>query len=79
MPGLGQNLSCPAIAVHAILGLYTLLVISPMFAWDLYRLRRVHKAYFIWLAMFVSTTIVIHVLWGSPWWFATARHLVRAS
>lgn len=61
------------------LGLYTLLVISPMFAWDIYRLRRVHKAYFIWLAMFVPTTIVIHVLWGSPWWFATARHLVGAS
>ncbi len=48
--------------------LYTLAWIAPMFMWDLFRLGRVHKAYVIWLSIFIPCSIVVNVLWNSPWW-----------
>jgi hypothetical protein len=51
-------------------------VIAPMFAWDLYRLRRVHKAYLIWLALLLPCVAADYVLWNSPWWFATVPRLM---
>ena len=56
--------------------LYILLAVAPMFIWDLVRTRSVHKAYWIWLAFMVPSSIVIHSLWGSDWWQATAPRLV---
>lgn len=50
------------------LDLYTLAWIAPMFLWDLYRQRRIHRAYLLWLALWVPMTIVVNVLWGSEWW-----------
>lgn len=61
------------------LWMYTLLMISPLFLWDLYRLRRVHRAYWLWLALFVPTTVAIQLLWSSPWWFATVPRLMGAA
>jgi len=58
------------------LSLYALVVISPLFLWDLYRLRSVHRAYLIWLALFVPTGLVVQLLWNSPWWLATVPHLM---
>lgn len=48
--------------------LYVLAWIAPMFAWDLFRLGRVHRAYIIWFAAYVPCAIVVNLLWGSPWW-----------
>lgn len=48
--------------------LYVLALIAPMFVYDWLRLGRVHRAYIIWLAVFVPCAIVVNVLWGSPWW-----------
>ncbi len=56
--------------------LYTLAAIAPMFIWDLARTRTVHKAYVIWLALFGAAAIVVHLLWDSEWWHATAPKLV---
>jgi hypothetical protein len=56
--------------------LYILLAVAPMFIWDLVRTRSVHKAYWIWLAFMLPSSIVIHSLWDSDWWHATAPRLV---
>jgi hypothetical protein len=56
--------------------LLPLLVVAPMFAWDLYRLRRVHRAYAIWLALLLPFVAADALLWNSPWWFATVPRLM---
>lgn len=56
--------------------LYVLLAISPLFAWDLFRTRRIHKAYLIWLAIYVPVSAVVYFLWNTPWWHSFAPHLV---
>jgi len=61
------------------LQLYVLLAVSPMFAWEVLRNRRVHEAYWIWLAIYVPTAIVINMLWDTPWWHATARAIMGVS
>jgi hypothetical protein len=52
--------------------LWPLMVIAPMFLWDLYRQRTIHRAYWIYAAIMVPTAIVVHLLWDSPWWHAVA-------
>jgi hypothetical protein len=56
--------------------LYILLAVAPMFIWDLVRTRSVHKAYWIWLAFMAPSSILIHSLWDTDWWHATAPRLV---
>jgi hypothetical protein len=59
--------------------LYTLLWISPMFFWDLFRLRRVHRAYIVWLAFWLPAAILLQILWGSDWWQSTAPGIMGFS
>jgi hypothetical protein len=56
--------------------LYILLALAPMFIWDVVRSRSVHKAYWIWLAFMLPSSILIHGLWDTNWWHATAPRLV---
>lgn len=56
--------------------LYVLVAVAPMFIWDVVRTRTVHKAYLIWLAVLVPSSILVHSLWDSEWWQATAPRLV---
>ena len=56
--------------------LYTLLAIAPMFLWDVARTRTVHRAYWIWLAVFVPAAIVVHSLWDTPWWHQMAPRIM---
>jgi len=58
------------------LQLYVILAVSPMFVWDVVRNRRVHEAYWIWLGAYVSTAVLINLLWDTPWWHATARSIM---
>ncbi len=58
--------------------LYMLLALTPLFIWDLLRNRAIHKAYWIFLAFMVPSSILINGLWGSDWWHATAPKLVGA-
>lgn len=55
---------------------YTLVAVSPMFIWDVMRNRRVHEAYWIWLAVNIPFAIAVHGLWDTEWWHATARQLM---
>ena len=50
--------------------LFTLLAISPMFAWDVVRNRSVHRAYWIWLGVNIPFAIAVHGLWGTAAWYA---------
>lgn len=56
--------------------LYILLAVAPMFIWDLWRTRSVHKAYWIWLALMVPSSLLIHSLWDTSWWHETAPRLI---
>jgi hypothetical protein len=56
--------------------LYTMVAVSPMFAWDVIRNRRVHRAYLIWLGLFLPVAAVVISLWDTPWWHATARAML---
>lgn len=56
--------------------LYMLLALSPLVIWDVLRNRKIHKAYWIFLAFMVPSSIVVNALWDSDWWHATAPKLV---
>lgn len=56
--------------------LYTLLIVSPLFVWDVLRNRAVHPAYLMWLGVALPVTLAVHLLWDTAWWHATARHLM---
>ena len=56
--------------------LYVLLAIAPLFAWDVIRNRRVHRAYFVFLAVALPFTIAVHLLWDTPWWHATVPRIM---
>lgn len=58
------------------LDLFTLLWIAPMFAWDLFRLRKVHRVYIVWFACWLPLTIPVHLLWGSDWWLSRVPGLM---
>lgn len=58
--------------------LYVLLLAFPLFAWDLYRLGYIHRAYVIWLALVLSTDAVVLLLWNTPWWQSTVPGLLGA-
>lgn len=60
------------------LDLWTLVALAPMILWDLVRNRRLHRAYWIWLALFVPGVIATQMLWDTPWWHAAARQLMGA-
>jgi len=55
---------------------YPLLAIGPMFLWDFARSRFVHKAYVIWVLINLPAAVLVHSMWDSEWWHATARQLM---
>lgn len=64
----------PASSLSA--SLYPLLVLVPLIVWDVIRNGRVHRAYWVMLAVYVPTNALIFWVWDTPWWHATARHLM---
>lgn len=58
------------------LDLYPILLVAPLFAWDFYRSRRVHKAYVVWLALLAPFVVAGRLLWDTPGWFATVPRLL---
>ena len=56
--------------------LYTLLAVSPMFLWDVIRNRRIHEAYWIWLAVNLPFAVAVQGLWGTQWWHSMAPRLM---
>ena len=56
--------------------LWILVAIAPMFLWDVFRNRRVHEAYLVWFAIWLPFAVLVNMLWDSPWWHATAKHML---
>ena len=56
--------------------LYVLLAVAPMFLWDVFRNRHIHRAYWIWLGINLPFAIAVHGLWDTDWWHATAPKLM---
>jgi hypothetical protein len=56
--------------------LYTLAAIAPLFIWDVVRNRRIHEAYWIWIAVCLPCAIVVNLLWDTPGWHAMAKHIM---
>lgn len=72
MSWLPTTLPASAVATD----LYILAAVSPLFVWDVVRNRRVHEAYWIWLAVNVPVALVLYRVWDTPWWHATARQIM---
>ena len=66
----------PSTSIPLSTDLWILLVLSPMFAWDVVRNQGVHRAYRVWFPIFVVSDVVLNLLWDTPWWHATARHIM---
>jgi hypothetical protein len=52
------------------------LAVLPMFAWDVVRNRSVHRAYSVWLPIYVAASLVVNLAWDRPWWHTAARHIM---
>ena len=58
------------------LDLYTLLAVSPMLLWDVARNRYLHRAWQLWLGIFLASALVTNTLWDTPWWHAMAHQIM---
>jgi hypothetical protein len=56
--------------------LYPLLLVVPLFVYDLTRLRRVPRAYGIWFAVNLPFVIAGQLLAGTSWWEMTGQKLL---
>jgi len=50
--------------------LYMLLAVSPMLLWDVIRQRTVHRAYLVWLGLFLPFAVAVQLLWDTAGWHA---------
>jgi hypothetical protein len=66
--------SLPAGILSVDIGM--LAIISPMLLWDLYRLKKVHKAYIIWFLVNLPMVVFGHIAWGTGWWEQTAFRML---
>ena len=56
--------------------LYIMLAVSPMFGWDIIRNRSVHRAYWVWIPVFLAASLVANLMWDTPWWHVAARRIM---
>jgi hypothetical protein len=56
--------------------LYIVAAVAPLFIWDVVRNRRVHGAYWIWLAFYVPVAVLVSMLWDKPYWHAAAKAIM---
>jgi len=56
--------------------LYMLLVLSPMFVWDVIRNHIVSRAYLVWLGTYFLASIPLYLAWGQPWWQVIAPRVM---
>lgn len=58
--------------------LYPLLALAPMLVWDVLRNRRIHRAYWVFLAIYLPAAMAVHFAWDKPWWHESVRRLMGA-
>lgn len=57
--------------------LYILFAVAPLVTWDVFRKRSVHRAYWVWFPIYLAASVVVNMLWDTPWWHATARQIMH--
>lgn len=55
---------------------YTLLIIAPLLLWDLYRYRRLPRAWLTWTGVYLPGALATNLLWGTQWWAEMAPRLM---
>lgn len=50
--------------------LYVLLIVSPLFLWDVVRQHAVPRVYLVWLGLFLPVAVAVQLLWDTPGWHA---------
>jgi hypothetical protein len=63
------------LAIH----LYLLALVVPPLLHDLFRLRRIHRAWVLGLALILPWVVATELVWGSEWWRTFGPKLVGAS
>lgn len=58
------------------LNLWILLAVVPLFAWDVFRNRAVHRAWLVWLPVYVAAAAADSLLWNTPAWHAAAHRIM---
>lgn len=56
--------------------IYPLIVLAPLIAWDFTRNGRMHRAYWVMLAVYIPINAIIYWAWDTPWWHALARRIM---
>lgn len=56
--------------------LYVLFALAPLFVWDVIRNKRIHRAYWVFLAVVLPFTVFVHTVWNTPWWHVTAHRIM---
>ncbi|HEX8777322.1 MAG TPA: hypothetical protein VF738_04325, partial [Rhodanobacter sp.] len=56
--------------------LYPLLVVSPIFLWDVVRHRTVERAYLVWLGLYLPFAVATYFLWDTPGWHALVPRIL---
>lgn len=58
---------------------YTIALIMPMLVWDLFRHRRLHRAYVAWFALYLPCMALVMYAWDKPWWIEFAQGVLGVS
>jgi len=68
----------PTTMPHSALSaeLYPLLALAPLVAWDIFRNRRIHRAYWVFLAVYLPAAVAVNVAWDQPWWHDAVRRMM---
>lgn len=56
--------------------LYAPLLVSPLFLWDVTRHRTVHRAYLVWLGLYLPIAVAVYLLWDTPGWHALVPRIL---
>lgn len=72
MPWLPSTMPASPLSLE----IYVLLAVAPMIAWDVVRNRSIHRAYWIWMAIYLAATAVVAICWDQAWWHATAQNIL---
>lgn len=77
-PAIDRIMWLPSTFPNSPLGtdLYVLLAVAPLFLWDVFENRVVHRAYLIWLAGGLLTAVPVYTIWGSDWWHAAVPRIM---
>jgi len=55
---------------------YVLAALAPLFCWDVVRHQRVHRAYWLFLGIYLPAAALVAAAWDKPWWHDAAHRIM---